>query len=163
MDKPGNEMNDLKVAVGVLEKDMLTHTKTTDRLTDTIQKIQEMNANLCGLIKLHDQKHTQSEKIHEAFDEDLKVLDARVDKVILEKAALEQSWHTVLAQSLPSPHNPRYEGSPMKPHLTADERLRKLEEWKWMIVGGAAVGMWLISHVDHAVVLLFQVLFGVGK
>jgi len=127
----GNEMNDLKIAVGMLEKDMVSHTKVTDKLTETLVKIQEMNAGLCSMIKLHEQRHAQFEKMFEAFDTELKDIDHRIDKVLMD------------------PENPWYMAkNPNAAHLdTTEDRLRKLEHWMWMIAGGAMVTGALITLV----------------
>ena len=124
------EYIDMRIAVSALEKDVLSHTKVTDKLSEAVDKIQEMSANLCAMIKLHDQRHAQAEKVHEAFDNDLKEIDQRIDKVLLDP---ENPWY--LAK------NP---GAKQQAETT-DERLRKLEHWMWMIVGGSMVAGALIT------------------
>lgn len=121
---------DMRIAVSALEKDMLSHTKVTDKLSEAVDKIQEMSANLCAMIKLHDQRHTQAEKIHEAFDNDLKEIEQRIDKVFLDP---ENPWYMA--------KNP---GAKLQAETT-EERLRKLEHWMWMIVGGSMVAGALIT------------------
>jgi len=121
---------DMRIAMSALEKDMLSHTKVTDKLSEAVDKIQEMSANLCAMIKLHDQRHAQAEKIHEAFDNDLKEIDQRIDKVFLDT---ENPWYMA--------KNP---GAKQQAETT-DERLTKLEHWMWMVAGGAMVAGALIT------------------
>ena len=127
---PHSEPPDLvnvRIAVGLLEKDMQTHIKVTDKLSEAVDKIQEMSANLCAMIKLHEQRHSQAEKIFEAFDTELKDIDARIDKVF------DNPWYMA--------KNP---GAKQQAETT-DERLTKLEHWMWMVAGGAMVAGALIT------------------
>ena len=120
----------VRIAVGALEKDMLTHIKVADKLTEAVQRIQEMNSNLCAMIKLHDQLHSQTSKIQEGFDTELKDIDARIDKVFLDP---ENPWYMA--------KNPGVK----QQAVTTDERLTKLEHWMWMVAGGAMVAGALIT------------------
>ena len=133
---PHSESPDLvnvRIAVGSLEKDMQTHIKVADKLTEAVQRIQEMNSNLCAMIKLHEQRHLQAEKIFEAFDTELKDIDARIDKVF------DNPWYMAK-----NPNN--------KPEReSTEERLRKIEHWMWMVAGGAMVAGALITLVLNAI------------
>jgi DNA repair exonuclease SbcCD ATPase subunit len=133
---PHSEPPDLvnvRIAVGSLEKDMQTHIKVADKLTEAVQRIQEMNSNLCAMIKLHEQRHSQAEKIFEAFDTELKDIDARIDKVF------DNPWYMA--------KNPN-----AKPEReSTEERLRKIEHWMWMVAGGAMVAGALITLVLNVI------------
>jgi hypothetical protein len=100
----------------LLEKDVHQLNIMGERLTDAVNKIQEMNSNLCALIKIHADKHEYHAKADEALDSDLHDMEKKID--ILEKAFLA----------------PRIETSEEK---ELKETIKNLERWKWMIIGGA--------------------------
>lgn len=65
---------ELRLTVGLLERDVLAQTKISDKLTEAVEKIQEVNANLLTMIKLHELKH-------ETTTQDLKDLEHQIETI----------------------------------------------------------------------------------
>jgi len=64
--------SDLKLSVGLLERDVLAQVKISDKLAEAVDKIQELNASLCGMIKIH-------ELMHERTSEDVRDLEHQIE------------------------------------------------------------------------------------
>ena len=78
---------DVRIAVASIEKDIIQHAKVSDKLAEAVEKIQEMNANLCKMIALHELKHDSAEKAHDDIEDELKTLALRMDKCLSGKRA----------------------------------------------------------------------------
>ena len=57
------EVQDIKLKVGLMEKYIHQTNVLCERLSHSIEKIQELNQNLLQMIKLHEQKHHQHDKV----------------------------------------------------------------------------------------------------
>jgi chromosome segregation ATPase len=78
------EMNNLKLEIGLLKKDNEQLTNITNKLSLSIEKIQEMNGNLLRMISLHEQKHEGHLKEEAELKEDVKDLHSRITTVTRE-------------------------------------------------------------------------------
>lgn len=114
---------DIRIAVGLIEKDIITQTKITDKLTEAIEKIEELNANIFKMLAVHDLKH-------ENASEDIKELDHRLEEFI--------------------GHDGKHCTTTTTTTVT-DEQTKKtldqLNKWKWMLIGGALVLGWILAHL----------------
>src|SRR5574337_2078546 len=70
--------NDIRLQVGLIEKDLERDQKLIEKLSEGIEKIQEMNTNLVKMLALHDQRHEIHEKVADDLDEDIKELHSRI-------------------------------------------------------------------------------------
>jgi chromosome segregation ATPase len=75
------EVNNLKLEVGLLKKDNDVVVNITNKLSESIDKIQEMNSNLLRMISLHDQKHDNHIRTETELKEDIKDLHSRITTV----------------------------------------------------------------------------------
>lgn len=76
------ELSDLKLQVGLMGRDIQQNTVFFDRLSQSIEKIQEVNYNLLRMISLHEEKHEQHERFQEVFQQDIKDLHSRITSSI---------------------------------------------------------------------------------
>lgn len=76
------ELSDLKLQVGLMGRDIQQNTMFFDRLSQSIEKIQEVNYNLLRMISLHEEKHEQHERFQEDFQQDIKDLHSRITSSI---------------------------------------------------------------------------------
>ena len=56
-----DKINNLKLDVELLKKDVEQFDTLCDRITQSIEKIQDVNQNLIKMISLHEQRHDQHE------------------------------------------------------------------------------------------------------
>ena len=79
------EIQSLKLDVGLIKKDIAIAEKqcvqVSNKVSESIEKIQEINANLVKMITIHEQKHEQHEKIEEGLKGDIKELHTRITTV----------------------------------------------------------------------------------
>ena len=70
------KLQDIKLDVELLKKDVEQFDTLCDRITQSIEKIQDVNQNLIKMISLHEQRHDQHEKSEEDIEdeEDIKAL-----------------------------------------------------------------------------------------
>ena len=78
---PEEKINDLKLDVELLKKDVEQFDTLCDRITQSIEKIQDVNQNLIKMISLHEQRHDQHEKTEEDLDDDIKELHSRITTI----------------------------------------------------------------------------------
>jgi flagellar hook-basal body complex protein FliE len=84
MTDPEEEVADMKLQMGLLGRDVQQSTMLFDRLSQSIEKIQEVNVNLLRMIALHEEKHEQHERFQNTFQQDIKDLHSRITTVARE-------------------------------------------------------------------------------
>ena len=62
--------SDIRLKVGLMEKDLMRDQQLIEKLSEGIEKIQEMNTNLVKMLALHDQRHETHEKVADDLEED---------------------------------------------------------------------------------------------
>jgi len=126
--------NDLKTSVALVERDVMAQGRVQDKLSEAVEKIQEMNANLCKMISLHELKHDNTERYQAAIDDDVKELNTRIDVLYSTKQKpFEQQAET------PEVHH----------------TLKELEKWKWIIVGAVFMLGYMLAHIKWEVLGTF--------
>jgi hypothetical protein len=121
---------DVRLAVAIIEKDIIQNTKVVDKLSEAVEKIQEMNQNLCKMIALHELRHDSSEKAQESFNGDLREVHSRIDKFMEKPKTTKGTKQDEL-----------------------DLALAELKKWKYIITGAAIVIGYLLAHINWAVLL----------
>lgn len=149
-----NDINDVKLKLGLLEKDVQMTANVVEKVSESIEKIQEMNLNLIKMITLHEQRHGQHEKAENELKEDIKELHSRIttqskqlnDRIDqLEKHvtsrldALRIDLLKHKEQELPEDNHG---------NKSMFDKLEKLNEWRWMVVGGLILAAWIIGELD---------------
>lgn len=75
------QLADLKLKTSLLEKDLLSSDKVLNKLSESINKIQELNMNVMQMLTVHEQRHEHHEKAEEELKEDYKELHSRITSV----------------------------------------------------------------------------------
>lgn len=135
-----NEINDLKLKVGLIEKDVSLTDKLCSKLSESITKIQELNVNIAQMITLHEQKHDQHEKVEKELKDDIKDLHDRIDQV---ERHISDRIDALRADLI------NHKSEDRKNKVT--ETLKEIDRYKWMIIGAALAIGWMIGNVDLAV------------
>jgi small-conductance mechanosensitive channel len=134
------DISDIKLKVGLIEKDVSLTDRLCSKLSESIAKIQELNINIAQMIKLHEQKHDQHEKAEKELKIDIKDLHERIDQVERHISDRIDALRTDLIK-----------------HKTEDqtnkvpEMLKEIDRYKWMILGAALAIGWIIGNVDLTV------------
>jgi seryl-tRNA synthetase len=137
--------------VGLLGKDIEQISELNDKLSDSIEKIREMNANMIRMITIHEQRHEQHEKIEDDLREDIKELHSRITTVNREIHDRIDQVERTITQRLDVIRQDLIK------HRAEDEPkvgkvLKEIDQYKWMILGAAIVVGWLIGHIDMSMV-----------
>lgn len=130
---------DVRLAVAIIERDIMQNAKVVDKLSEAVEKIQEMNQNLCKMIALHELRHENAEKILESFDEDIRKVHGRID--------------TVIGQVEPKQTN-----SDKRQDDEVKKALAQFNKWKYMGTGALLVIGYLLSHLDGLATFLIGLL-----
>jgi len=75
------KINNLKLDVELLKKDVEQFDVLCDKITNSIEKMQDVNNNLLKMISLHEQRHEQHEKAEEDIEDDVKDLHSRITTI----------------------------------------------------------------------------------
>lgn len=142
------ELSNVRLKVGLLEKDVEVVNDICGRITDSIEKIQDMNQNVINMITLHGQRHEQHDRVESELKEDIKELHSRITTVNREiHERIDQVEHHISSRidalrSDLANHKKQDKGGDL------GERLQKVEQWQWMAAGAIAITSWIIGHSD---------------
>jgi chromosome segregation ATPase len=144
---PEKEIGEVKLQVSLLNKDIQHTNLLCDKLSESIEKIQEMNMNLIKMIALHDNKHEQHEKVEDNLKDDYKELHSRITTINREiHDRIDQVEHHITE---------RIDAlrSDLANHKTQDknklsDKIADIDKWRWTIVGAIGLGAWLLGHLD---------------
>jgi ElaB/YqjD/DUF883 family membrane-anchored ribosome-binding protein len=145
------KLHNLELKVGLLGKDIEQISELNDKLSDSIEKIREMNANMIRMITIHEQRHEQHEKIEDDLREDIKELHSRITTINREIHDRIDQVERTITQRLDAIRQDLIQ------HRAEDEPkvgkvLKEIDQYKWMILGAAIVVGWLIGHIDMSMV-----------
>lgn len=130
-------MQDIRLDVELLKKDVSQSQYFIQKLADSIEKIQEANTNLVKMISLHEQKHEQHEKDDSSLKEQLKDLHDRLDQLELHmERKIDVLRADIMAQKAE------------KENKTFVESMKEIDKYKWMIIGGAVSVIWVVNNIN---------------
>lgn len=142
-------IHNLKLNHGLLEKDVQSLNKFCDKISESIQKIQELNHNFMKMISLCEQRHIRHDDIEETLKEDLKEVHSRITSV-------NRDMHDRL---LSIEHSIGKKIDDLKVDLQTNycknedagtflSFIRTFDKYKWMVVGAALVIGWILGHLN---------------
>lgn len=148
------DINDLKLEIGLLKKDNEQLVTVTNKLSDTMEKIQEMNGNLVRMLALHDQKHENHVRNENEIKDDIKELHSRITTVtreLYEKVGLTEKHLSDKIDDLRIELNSHREKDAKQQGTKLPEVLAEIDKYKWMLFGAAAAIGWIIGNVNLTV------------
>ena len=146
------EVQDLKLNIGLLKKDVEQTDELCHKLSESLSKIQELNVNLMQMITLHEQRHEQHEKAEQELKDDIKELHSRITTVsreINDRIDQVEQHITNRIDDLRSDLI-KHKQQDKKTILT---ELSEVEKWKWMILGGVLMAGFLLGKLQLSTVL----------
>ena len=146
------EVQDLKLGIGLLKKDVEQTDELCHKLSDSLTKLQEINVNLMQMITLHEQRHEQHEKSEKELKDDIKELHSRITTVNREIHERIDQVEKHITDRLDDIR------SDLAVHKQQDEKtiingLSEVEKWKWMVLGGVLVGGFILGKIDITTLL----------
>lgn len=146
------EMNDLKLQVGLMKKDNEVALAITNKLSESIDKIQEMNSNLLRMISLHDQKHDNHHRTETELKEDIKDLHSRITTVnreLLDKID-EVEHHLADKLDLLRIELKQREDSDNENRRSGNSAMNELNKYKFAAISIAVTLGWILGNIDLA-------------
>ena len=119
-------------------KDVEQTDRLCSKLSESIEKLQEVNVNIMRMITLHEQRHEQHEKVEKEVKDDIKDLHDRIDQVerhISER--IDALRNDLMAHR--------------KEDNVIGNTLKEIDKYKWMILGAAIAVGWIIGNVNLGV------------
>lgn len=133
-----DQIHDIRLKVGLLEHDIQSNNALFGRLSQSIEKIQEVNTSLLRMITLHEEKHEQHERIQSVFHQDIKELHSRITSAIRDLTdAIDKSEAKVI-EMIRQCHSEKFSAGG---RTTEDE----LSWFAAMTIGKYAKVIWAIS------------------
>jgi len=132
------KLHDIELKVGLLGKDVEQTDRLCSKLSESIEKLQEVNVNIMRMITLHEQRHEQHEKVEKEVKDDIKDLHDRIDQVerhISER--IDALRNDLMAHR--------------KEDNVIGNTLKEIDKYKWMILGAAIAIGWIIGNVNLGV------------
>jgi seryl-tRNA synthetase len=138
----------------LLTKDVEQTNRLCEKLSESIEKLQEVNVNILRMITLHDQRHDQHEKSENEMKEDIKELHSRITTVTRElHERIDQVEHHITSRI----DDLR---SDLLNHKKEDKKtiiteLSEVERWKWIILGAVMSSGFLLGKLELSSILSF--------
>jgi chromosome segregation ATPase len=131
------ELQDIKLRVSLMEKDVHQTNILCERLSNSIEKIQELSQNLFQMIKLQEQKHEQHDKAESEIKGDIKDLHDRIDQV-----------ERHISQRIDELRSDLIKHKKEDEKTTVADMIKEIEKYKWIILGAVLVLGWLIGNIN---------------
>lgn len=147
------DYNDVKLKLGLLEKDVQMTGNLLAKVSESIEKIQEMNLNLIKMLTLHEQRHSQHEKVETELKEDIKDLHSRISTQSRQLNERIDQFEKHVTDRLDDIRTDLLEHQKREfpedhPKDNFADKLEKINEWRWMIIGAIILAAWFIGELD---------------
>lgn len=148
------ELQDLKLDIGLLKKDIEWTNEICHKLSESIDKLQEVNVNILRMITLHEQKHDQHEKSEKDMKDDIKELHSRITTVTRELHERIDQVEKHITDRLDDIR------SDLATHKQQDKKtiiteLSEVERWKWIILGAVMSAGFILGKLELSSILSF--------
>jgi len=144
-----DDLNTLKTDVEIIKRDVNAIQTFSGKINDAIEKMVEVSNSITKMLIMHENKlqnHDQqidglknslSERKSD-FEKHVELLHKRITDMKDENHAEREKYHKEILDALKEV---------VESNKTLDIRISKLEQWKWYVVGGAAVAGFILSQV----------------
>ena len=148
------EVQDLKLDMGLLKKDVEWTNEICHKLSESLTKLQEVNINIMQMITLHEQRHEQHEKSEKDMKDDIKELHSRITTVTRELHERIDQVEKHITDRLDDIR------SDLATHKQQDKKtiiteLSEVERWKWIILGAVMSAGFILGKLELSSILSF--------
>lgn len=143
-----------RIEIELLKKDVTMMSQLFNKFDVTIEKMQEIASSLSRMVSLQEQRIETQEVVTKEVqntlemrrmehNNDIKDLHSRITTVNRELTEkIEETEHVILQEL----QNLRQELKAEKKGII--DRLSQIEGWKWMLMGGLVVAVWVLARID---------------
>lgn len=137
----------IEMKVGLLEKDIQQTNQVYEKLSESIEKIQQMNDTMIRMITIHEQRHEHHAKAEEDLKDDIKELHSRITTVSRELHERIDQVERHITERLDDLRIELIKHAKNDPNRLSNT-LQEIDKYKWMILGGAIALGWLFGNIN---------------
>ena len=145
------KLHDVEMKVGLLERDVQQTEKLCEKLSESISKLQEVNANILRMITIHEHRHEQHERAESVVKDDIKVLHSRITTVNREIHERIDEVERHISERIDALRSDLIQHKKEEGGNVVGDTLKEIDRYKWMILGAAIAIGWIIGNVNLGV------------
>jgi chromosome segregation ATPase len=129
-----------------------------ERLDTSIEKLTEVSNSIGRLLAVHDERINTLEKVHSRQEDDIRDLHSRITSISKDICSkLDEVEHSLENKMKDYSDTSEKMHKELKSELQSklyqlDKRINLLENWRWIILGGAAV----VAFIGNKLIDLFN-------
>ena len=145
------KLHDVEMKVGLLEKDVQQTDRLCEKLSESISKLQEVNANILRMITIHEHRHEQHERAETELKDDIKELHSRITTVNREIHERIDEVERHISERIDALRSDLIQHKKEEGGNVVGDTLKEIDKYKWMILGAAIAIGWIIGNVNLGV------------
>ena len=145
------KLHDVELKVGLLEKDVQQTDRLCEKLSESISKLQEVNANILRMITIHEHRHEQHERAESEVKDDIKELHSRITTVNREIHERIDEVERHISERIDALRSDLIQHKKEEGGNVVGDTLKEIDRYKWMILGAAIAIGWIIGNVNLGV------------
>jgi len=145
------KLHDVEMKVGLLERDVQQTEKLCEKLSESISKLQEVNANILRMITIHEHRHEQHERAETEVKDDIKELHSRITTVNREIHERIDEVERHISERIDALRSDLIQHKKEEGGNMVGDTLKEIDRYKWMILGAAIAIGWIIGNVNLGV------------
>ena len=145
------KLHDVEMKVGLLEKDVQQTDRLCEKLSESINKLQEVNANILRMITIHEHRHEQHERAESEVKDDIKELHSRITTVNREIHERIDEVERHISERIDALRSDLIQHKKEEGGNMVGDTLKEIDKYKWMILGAAIAIGWIIGNVNLGV------------
>jgi len=145
------KLHDVEMKVGLLEKDVQQTDRLCEKLSESISKLQEVNANILRMITIHEHRHEQHERAETEVKDDIKELHSRITTVNREIHERIDEVERHISERIDALRSDLIQHKKEEGGNLVGDTLKEIDRYKWMILGAAIAIGWIIGNVNLGV------------
>ena len=145
------KLHDVEMKVGLLQRDAQQSEKLCEKLSESISKLQEVNANILRMITIHEHRHEQHERAEIELKDDIKELHSRITTVNREIHERIDEVERHISERIDALRSDLIQHKKEENGNMVGDTLKEIDKYKWMILGAAIAIGWIIGNVNLGV------------
>ena len=145
------KLHDVEMKVGLLERDVQQTDRLCEKLSESISKLQEVNANILRMITIHEHRHEQHERAETEVKDDIKELHSRITTVNREIHERIDEVERHISERIDALRSDLIQHKKEEGGNVVGDTLKEIDRYKWMILGAAIAIGWIIGNVNLGV------------
>jgi len=134
-----------------MDKEFHHTEKLCEKLSESISKLQEVNANILRMITIHEHRHEQHERAETEVKDDIKELHSRITTVNREIHERIDEVERHISERIDALRSDLIQHKKEENGNMVGDTLKEIDKYKWMILGAAIAIGWIIGNVNLGV------------